>query len=67
MLAILGLQSISRDPADNVSHPRWLEPIMKLTAYSFVIYLQHDYSMGNEHIEVCMSAHVVLRMLLALS
>ena len=40
-LAILGLQSISRDMADNVSHPRRLDPTMELITYSFVLYLQH--------------------------
>ena len=38
---ILGLQSISRDVADNVRHPRWLDPTMELITYSFVLYLQH--------------------------
>ena len=42
---ILGLQSISRDVADNVSHPsshpRRLDPTMELITYSFVLYLQH--------------------------
>ena len=38
---ILGLQSISRDEADNVCHPRWLNPTMELITYSFVLYLQH--------------------------
>ena len=37
----LGLQSISRDVADNVCHPRWLDPTMELITYSFVLYLQH--------------------------
>ena len=37
----LGLQSISRDMADNVSHPRRLDPTMELITYSFVLYLQH--------------------------
>ena len=35
---ILGLQSISRDAEDNGSHPRRLDPIMELIAYSFVLY-----------------------------
>ena len=38
---ILNLQSFSQDVADNVSHPRRLDPIMELTTYSFVLYLQH--------------------------
>ena len=38
---ILGLQSVSRDVADNVSHSRRLDPTMELTTYSFVLYLQH--------------------------
>ena len=38
---ILGLQSISQDVADNVSHPRQLDPTMELMTYSFVLYLQH--------------------------
>ena len=38
---ILGLQLISRDVADNVSHPRRLDPTMELITYSFVLYLQH--------------------------
>ena len=38
---ILGLQSISRDAKDNVSHPRRLDPTMELITYSFVLYLQH--------------------------
>ena len=38
---ILGLQSISRDVADNVSLPRRLDPTMELITYSFVLYLQH--------------------------
>ena len=33
---ILGLQSISRDAEDNGSHPRRLDPTMKLITYSFV-------------------------------
>ena len=40
-IAILGLQSTSRDVTDNVSHPRRLDPTMKLITYSFVLYLQH--------------------------
>ena len=40
-MGILGLQSISRDVADNGSHPRWLEPTIELITYSFVFYLQH--------------------------
>ena len=39
--SILGLQSISRDMADHVSHPRRLDPTMELITYSFVLYLQH--------------------------
>ena len=39
--SILGLQSISRDAADNVSHPRRLDPTMEVITYSFVLYLQH--------------------------
>ena len=38
---ILGLQSISGDVADNVSHPCRLDPTMQLITYSFVLYLQH--------------------------
>ena len=38
---ILGLQSISRDVADNVSHPRRLDLTMELIRYSFVLYLKH--------------------------
>ena len=38
----LGLQSIIRNVADNVSHPRRLDPTMELITYSFVLYLQHD-------------------------
>ena len=38
---ILGLQSISRDVADNVSLPGRLDPTMGLITYSFVLYLQH--------------------------
>ena len=38
---ILSLQSISGDVADNVSHPRRLDPTMELITYSFVFYLQH--------------------------
>ena len=38
---ILGLRSISRDVAHNVSHPRRLDPTMELIKYSFVLYLQH--------------------------
>ena len=33
---ILGLQSISRDVADNVCRPRWLDPTKELITYSFV-------------------------------
>ena len=40
-LIILGLQSISGDVADNVSHPHRLDPTMQLITYSFVLYLQH--------------------------
>ena len=40
-LCILGLQSISWDVADNVSHPRRLDPTVGLMTYSFVLYLQH--------------------------
>ena len=40
-LAILSLQSISRDVVDNVRHPRQLDPTMELITYSFVLYLQH--------------------------
>ena len=39
--SILSLQSISRDVANNVSHPRRLDPTMELITYSFVLYLQH--------------------------
>ena len=39
--SILGLQSISWDMADNVKHPRQLDPTMELITYSFVLYLQH--------------------------
>ena len=38
---ILNLQSVSRDVADNVSHPRRLDPTLELIKYSFVLYLQH--------------------------
>ena len=41
---ILGLQSVSQDMADNVSHsvhPRRLDPTMELITNSFVLYLQH--------------------------
>ena len=38
---ILGLHSISRDVADNVSDPRRLDPTMELITYSFVLYLPH--------------------------
>ena len=38
---ILRLQSISQDVADNVSHPRRLDPTIELITYSFVLYLQH--------------------------
>ena len=38
---MLGLQSISRNEADNVSHPRRLDTIMELIKYPFVLYLQH--------------------------
>ena len=38
---ILGLQSISQDVSDNVSHPRRVDPTIELTAYSFVFYIQH--------------------------
>ena len=38
---ILGLQSVSRDVADNVSLPRRLDPSMELITYSFALYLQH--------------------------
>ena len=44
--AILGLQSISRDAADNVSHLGRLDPIMELITYSFVLYLQHGRHAG---------------------
>ena len=37
---ILGLQSISRDVADN-DNPRRLDPTMELITYSFVLHLQH--------------------------
>ena len=40
---ILGLQSISRDVAVNVSHPRRLDPTVELITYSFVLYLQHSH------------------------
>ena len=40
-VTILSLQSISGDVADNVSHPRRLDPTMELITYSFVLYLQH--------------------------
>ena len=35
------MQSVARDVADNVSHPRRLDPTMELITYSFVLYLQH--------------------------
>ena len=38
---ILGLQSVSRDVADNVSLPRRLDPSMELITYFFALYLQH--------------------------
>ena len=38
---ILGLQSISQDVSDNVSHPRRLDPTIELITYSFVFYIQH--------------------------
>ena len=38
---ILSLQSISRDVADNLNHPRRLDPTVELITYSFVLYLQH--------------------------
>ena len=41
LASILGLQSVSRDVADNVSNPRRLDPTMELITYSFVLYLQH--------------------------
>ena len=41
VFAFLGLQSISRDVADSVSHPRRLDPTMVLITYSFVLYLEH--------------------------
>ena len=41
LIQILGLQSISRDVADNVCHPRRLDPTKELITYSFVLYLQH--------------------------
>ena len=40
-MSILGLQSVSWDTADNVTHPRRLEPTIGTINYSFVIYLQH--------------------------
>ena len=46
-LAILSLQSISRDVVDNVSHPRRLDPTMELITYSFVLYLQNGATMSN--------------------
>ena len=42
MRSRFGLQSFSRDVADNVSHPRRLDPTMELITYSFVLYLQHS-------------------------
>ena len=41
--SILGLQSISWDVADNVSHPRRLDTTMEQIAHSFVLYLQHGH------------------------
>ena len=38
---ILSLQSIFGDVADNVSHPRRLDPTMELITYFFVLYLQY--------------------------
>ena len=40
-LLILALQSTLWDVADDVSHPRRLDPTMELMTYSFVLYLQH--------------------------
>ena len=34
-------QSLHGYVADNVSHPRRLDPTMELITYSFVLYLQH--------------------------
>ena len=42
-ICILGLQSISRDVAHNVSHPRRLDPTIELIQYFFVLYLQHGH------------------------
>ena len=41
ILTIFGLQLISRDLADNVSHPRRLDLTVELITYSIVLYLQH--------------------------
>ena len=54
-IPILGLQSVSRDVADNVSHPRRLDPTMELIRYSFVLYLQH-----GRHDVKCNHQYVVL-------
>ena len=40
---ILSLQPTSWDAANNVRHPRWLDPTMELTTYSFVLYPQHGH------------------------
>ena len=45
--SILSLQSISRDVANNVSHPRRLDPTIELTTYSFMLYLQHGHHDGK--------------------
>ena len=53
---ILGLhESISCDAADNVSHPRRLDPTMELITYSFVLYLQH----GRRDVKCKLSAILI--------
>ena len=41
LVFLISLQSISGDVADNVSHPRRLDPTIELITYSFVLYLPH--------------------------
>ena len=54
--AILGLQSISRDAAENVSHLGRLDLIMELITYSFVLYLQHGRHGVISKLSICLAS-----------
>ena len=56
MIFILGLQSISWNMADNVSHPHRPDPIVELITYFIVLYLQH-----GRHYVKCKPSIVILK------